>query len=88
MEDGESGVPLGTAVLDAKRRENEYVTIPHLQDMELQNVLAETAWSKSSLAIVIHGFVVSFKFWLKWYKLNIICEIFILSLPSDILSSI
>ena len=43
MEDGESGVPLGAAVPDAKKRENEYVTIPHLQDMELQNVWAATA---------------------------------------------
>ena len=38
MEDGESGVLLGAAVLDAKKRENEYVTIPHLQEMEPQNV--------------------------------------------------
>ena len=43
MEDGESGVPLGSAVLDAKKRENEFVTILHLQDMELPNVLAATA---------------------------------------------
>ena len=71
MEDGESGVLLGAAVLDAKKRENEYVTIPHLQEMEPQNVRVAMAWSKSSLAIVIHGFVVSFKFWLKWDKLNI-----------------
>ena len=71
MEDGESGVPLGAAVPDAKKRENEYVTIPHLQEMEPQNVRVAMAWSKSSLAIVIHGFVVSFRFWLKWYKLNI-----------------
>ena len=90
MEDGESGVPLGTAVLDAKKREKEYVTIPHLQGMEPQNVRVAMAWKKSSLAIVIHGFVVSFRFWLEWDKLNIFCffEIFILSLPSDILSSI
>ena len=43
MEDGESGVPLGSAVLDAKKRENAFVTILHLQDMELQNVWAATA---------------------------------------------
>ena len=38
MEDGDSGVPLGAAVLDAEKRDNEYVTIPHLQEMEPQNV--------------------------------------------------
>ena len=43
MEDGESGVPLGAAVLDAKKRESEYVTILHLQEMEPQNVWGETA---------------------------------------------
>ena len=43
MEDGESGVPLGAAVPDAKKRENEYVTIPLLQEMEPQNVRVATA---------------------------------------------
>ena len=43
MEDGESGVLLGDAVLDAKKRENEYVTIPHLQEMEPQGVRVATA---------------------------------------------
>ena len=56
MEDGESGVLLGAAVLDAKKREKEYVTIPHLQEMEPQNVRVAMAWSKSSQAVVIHGF--------------------------------
>ena len=43
MEDGEIGVLLGAAVLDAKKRENEYVTIPHLQEMEPQGVRVATA---------------------------------------------
>ena len=42
MEDGESGVPLGAAILNAENRNNEYATIPHLQEMGQQNVRGAT----------------------------------------------